>query len=106
MAKSRPLVPTVRVVRVNGAEVGLKRARGDGAALNERREQAELRLQQLACKMAKAARTGRLDRFAGPDGLYPRPQLAPARCPCSGPRRASAAGAQQPDVYMRSLCSA
>ena len=30
------------------------------------------------------------------DGLRPRPQLSPVRCPCSGPRRASAAGAQQP----------
>ena len=47
---------------------------------------------------ALAARTGRLGRLdAGPDGLCPRPhELAPARCPCSGPRRASAAGAHQP----------
>ena len=54
---------------------------------------------------ALAARTGRLGRLdAGPDGLCPRPhELAPARCPCSGPRRASAAGAQQPRrVRMRS----
>ena len=40
---------------------------------------------------------GRLDRLdAGQDGLRPRPQLSTARCPCFGPRRASAAGAQQP----------
>ena len=40
---------------------------------------------------------GSLDRLdAGQDGPRPRPQLSTARCPCSGPRRASAAGAQQP----------
>ena len=56
---------------------------------------------------ALAARTGRLDRlYAGPDGLCPSPQLATARCPCSGPRRASAAGAQQPRrVHALSLLS-
>ena len=44
-----------------------------------------------------AARPGRVDRLdEGSDGLRHRPQLSPARCPCFGPRRASAAGAQQP----------
>ena len=52
---------------------------------------------------ALAARIGRLDRLdAGPAGLRPRPQLSP----CSGPRRATAAGAQQPRrVHALSLLS-
>ena len=72
-----------------------RRSAARAAKHAERREQAELRLQQLACKMAKVQRWRRA-QDAWTAWMRDRTASSPARCPCSGPRRASAAGAQQP----------
>ena len=84
------------VLRTHAPAAALHAQRSTPKGVSRRNSPAAARLQNGE-GAALAARTGRLDRLdAGPDGLRPRPQLSPASCPCSGPRRASAAGAQQP----------
>ena len=93
------------------ANARTRRSAARAAKHAERRGQAELRLQQLACKMAKVQRWRHAqdvwtawmwDRPAS----APAPSLAQPAAPAPAPAAPPPPAPSSPDVCMRSLCSA